>query len=287
MNMLTKTPKICAKSLKYKTMKALLKTVGRSSEGISIGWKYGFDSGESLDYVYENQARGVGVLGKVIDRFYLNSAGWRGIRIRGKNMQKALDWAIERHGETPETIRIMDIASGPGRYLLDMLKRSRTKNLSVRCCDMDEVGLEAGRQKAKELGLENVTFEKRDAFAKPARKPEPTTDIAIVSGLYELFADNEMVSRSLQVLSDSVKEGAYLIYTNQPWHPQLEFISRVLTNRNGEPWVMRCRSQNEMDELVKQAGFVKQTMFYDEQGIFTVSIATKRSLNISPINICA
>jgi len=31
-------------------------------------------------------------------------------------------------------------------------------------------------------------------------------------------------------LADAIEPG-YLIYTNQPWHPQLEFIAHVLRNR--------------------------------------------------------
>ena len=52
-----------------------------------------------------------------------------------------------------------------------------------------------------------------------------------------------------------MEDGGLLIYTNQPWHPQVEFIARVLTNREGNPWIMRRRSQAEMDALVRAAGF--------------------------------
>ena len=70
-------------------------------------------------------------------------------------------------------------------------------------------------------------------------------------------------------------EGGYLIYTGQPWHPQLEMIARVLTNREGQPWIMRRRTQEEMDDLVHAAGFHKQEMRVDEHGIFTVSLARR------------
>ena len=52
-------------------------------------------------------------------------------------------------------------------------------------------------------------------------------------------------------------EGGSLIYTNQPWHPQLELIARGLTDWDGKPWVMRRRTQAEMDDLVRAAGFEK------------------------------
>ncbi len=97
-----------------------------------------------------------------------------------------------------------------------------------------------------------------------------------MSGLYELFPDNEMVLGSLRGLGAAIENGGYLIYTNQPWHPQLEMIARVLTShRDGKPWVMRRRTQAEMDELVRSAGFEKQRMEIDLWGIFTVSLGRK------------
>ena len=62
-----------------------MKTFGFLSKGISLGLKYGFDSGISLDYIYKNQANGKLFIGKFIDRFYLNQIGWAGVRERKKN----------------------------------------------------------------------------------------------------------------------------------------------------------------------------------------------------------
>jgi len=121
-----------------------------------------------------------------------------------------------------------------------------------------------------------VTIMPGDAFdraALAAITPRPT--IAIVSGLYELFPDNAPVLRSLCGLADAVEPGGYLIYTNQPWHPQVEFIARVLVNREGQPWIMRRRTQGEMDELVRTAGFTKIAQETDTWGIFTVSVAQR------------
>jgi diguanylate cyclase (GGDEF)-like protein len=54
---------------------------------------------------------------------------------------------------------------------------------------------------------------------RAATDPPPT--LGIVSGLYELFPDNDLVARSLGGLSEAIPPGGYLVYTNQPWHPQL------------------------------------------------------------------
>jgi len=55
-----------------------------------------------------------------------------------------------------------------------------------------------------------------------------------------------------------------------------ELIARALTShRGGQAWVMRRRTQQEMDQLVAAAGFVKCEQRVDEWGIFTVSIARR------------
>ena len=78
--------------------------------------------------------------------------------------------------------------------------------------------------------------ERGDAFDRASIAAiQPRATIGIVSGLYELFPSNELVLNSLRGLADAIEPGGYLIYTNQPWHPQVEFIARVLRNREGEP----------------------------------------------------
>ena len=100
----------------------------------------------------------------------------------------------------------------------------------------------------------------------------------MVSGLYELFPENEPIRQSLAGLAEAVPPGGYLVYTNQPWHPQLELIARTLSShRGGADWIMRRRTQQEMDQLVADAGFEKLEQRIDEWGIFSVSLARRRS----------
>src|SRR2546428_845070 len=100
--------------LRFAPVRLALKTVGRLSKGIQLGWWTGFDSGTTLDYVYENKAQGITPLGRWIDRAYLNSIGWRGIRQRRMHLERVLASVIEtEHGEG-ERIHILDIAAGAG-----------------------------------------------------------------------------------------------------------------------------------------------------------------------------
>src|SRR5689334_766847 len=77
-------------SVKWALMRAVLSTVGRASKGVQIGYAFGFDSGTMLDYVYVNQAHGVPIIGKLIDRAYLDAIGWRAIRARRDLLKKLL-----------------------------------------------------------------------------------------------------------------------------------------------------------------------------------------------------
>lgn len=252
----------------------LMKTVGRLSRGIELGWRAGFDFGVTLDYIYENKPRGATLLGRLIDRAYLNSIGWRGIRQRRRHLENVLRHTIEQTHAAGLPVRLLDIASGPGRYVLETVRQLAHIPMTVLLRDYKAENLEAARRLADEFGLGNVTLVQGDAFdraALAAITPRPT--IAIVSGLYELFPGNDAVLNSLRGLADCLETEGQLIYTNQPWHPQVEFIARVLTNREGKPWIMRRRTQAEMDALASAAGFTKVRQEIDEWGIFTVVVA--------------
>ena len=253
-----------------------LRSVGRLSEGIRIGCGTGFDSGTSLDYIYENKARGTTFLGRWIDRVYLNAVGWRGIRERGDNLRARLSAEIRRLAAGHQPVRILDVATGCGRYVLEVMKANADIAMEARLQDNTPRNLEAGRKLAAEMGVEGVEFAEGDAFDKDAllaRSPRP--HIVIVSGLYELFPDNAPVRRSLEGIAGVLEPGGSLIYTSQPWHPQIEFIARTCDNREGAPWIMRRRSQAEMDELVREAGLERSATTPDSFGIFSVSVATK------------
>lgn len=263
-------------AMHWPLVRSFLKVGGRFSEGIGLGWKTGFDSGVTLDYVYENKAKGFTPIGRLVDYFYLNSIGWRGIRVRRENLENVLRQSMESLHKDGRPIRILDIACGAGRYVLESMAANSGFASSAVLRDYKQENLDAAKQHAERLNLQAVTFECADAFDRESlSRIEPKATVAIVSGLYELFPENEPLRRSLDGLSDAVEVGGYLIYTCQPWHPQMEFIARGLTNREGKPWIMRRRTQAEMDELVRAAGFEKVSQEIDQWGIFTVSVARR------------
>jgi alpha-beta hydrolase superfamily lysophospholipase len=271
-------PSPSLRGLSVIVQRAALGTTGKLSQGIRIGHATGFDSGESLDYIYQNKPSGDWLAGKAIDYFYLNAIGWRGIRQRRACMNQALRFALKQIREAGMPLQLMDIAGGAGRYLLDVLEDAECgAGLKILCRDWSESALATGRATAERMGLGgSITYLRGDAFDETSlAEVEPKPSVAVVSGLYELFPENDKLQRSLRGLFSAVNAGGWIIYTGQPWHPQVEMIARTLTNRDGQLWVMRRRPQGEMDALVAQAGFRKEKQWIDDFGIFTVSIARK------------
>src|SRR5436189_257121 len=75
---------------------------------------------------------------------------------------------------------IVDIAAGPGRYLLELLAAEDRGDLSAHCRDLDPEGQRQGRMLAGALRLNTVTFAPGDA-TDPAdlSRVSPRPQIAI------------------------------------------------------------------------------------------------------------
>lgn len=274
----TPLPLLSLRGLYWAATRVGLKVGGLLSRGVKLGHKTGFDSGSTLDYIYRNRPEGVTILGRLIDKSYISSIGWKGIRQRKVHIEELLRIASSMLRRRDEPVHIMDVASGHGRYILEAIDENDTRPDSILLRDYSELNVEQGSELIKEKGLDEIAqFVKADAFNTDSYlNVEPNPTLGVVSGLYELFPDNDLIRSSLAAFASAIQPGGYLIYTGQPWHPQLEMIARALTShRQGEAWVMRRRTQEEMDQLVEAAGFTKIEQRIDEYGIFTVSLAQR------------
>ena len=265
--------------IKWWPFRVAFRALGRVSQGISLGHKYGFDSGEMLDYVYENRARGRLGIGRLVDRVYLGAVGWRGIRARKEVLKDELTELVLGRTRKGHSTNVLDIASGPGRYLQEACMALRSlghlNGAAIICRDLDPVGLEQGRRRAEALGLTNIRYEVGDA-CDPAslRTVCPQPDVVIASGLYELL-EPCFIRRSMKGIYDILPPGGRFIFTTQVNHPQLELIANVLINRNGEPWVMVCRSLEETEGWAREAGFTVVRSRMEKVGLFGITLCMK------------
>jgi SAM-dependent methyltransferase len=269
-------------TLKWQLMAQLMRGPGSVSSGIALGYRAGFDSGEMLDYVYENRPQGRFLVGKLFDWVYLNAVGWRAIRARKTLLQRLLRLEVAAVAGQARPVVLLDVASGPGRYLLELARDLQAGTdlgpggLQIICRDLDPRGLALGRERAAALGLTNVRYELGDATgARSLATVDPRPQVVVASGVYELFNDTDLIRRSMAGIQAILPPGGRFLFTTQVRHPQLEFIANVLVNRAGRPWVMGCRSLADVEDLARRAGFEVMRSAMEPVGLFGVTICRK------------
>ncbi|MFP4222779.1 MAG: alpha/beta fold hydrolase [Phycisphaeraceae bacterium] len=269
-------PLISPRRWTYAGQKAALQSLRLVSRGVRVGWKEGFDSGRWSDYLYNDRSSGLSTLGRALDRMHLESSAWRGMRDQGVRLQKMVLQTALNLNSVNSPVRIVDIASGYGRYVLQAMVEI---DADVAACallrDIDIPALKTAGALAKQMNLSNVAVAEGDAFDEESlAKIQPAPTLMVAANLYELVAENEPVLRSLRGMRRAMTEGGYLIYTNQPGnHERVAKMARIWVNRERQPLVMRRRTQVEMDALVREAGFEKVDMQIDSEGRFSVSLA--------------
>lgn len=238
---------------------------GRLSDGIRLGNEAGFLSGSALEYIYRAEPHGRGAIGRALDARYLRTVEADALRQRARHVQSFVHDAMERLAERRRDVRLIDIASGPGRYLLDAVRSSPVRPGAVLLRDIDEAEVRAAQAWIARYEMQDVArADRANAFDRldlASIFPRPT--IAVAAGLYELFDDEAVVRRSLTGVGDAVQDGGFLIYTAAPWHPGPETDGR------------RRRAQAELDHLVEEAGFRKIAQRGDVWGLFSVALAQR------------
>jgi SAM-dependent methyltransferase len=249
----------------------LLQSVGQTSDSIHLGFQRGFDSGEMMDRIYQNHPSGRYGVGVIFDWVYLNQIGCKGLRGRKALLKKTLHRTIDSQRRAGKRPAIVDVASGPATYLVEVLAADRGSDVQALGRDLDKNGLKRGEQLAKELNVNNIRYQHANALDESSfRSLQPT--IVISSGFYEILTDDDLIRRSMRIIRNILPPGGTFIFTTQVNHPQLELI-KALPNRNGEAWIMKNRSVAQVESWAHEAGFTKVKTTFEPHKLFSVTVA--------------
>ncbi|MGW8380230.1 class I SAM-dependent methyltransferase family protein [Streptomyces sp. ODS28] len=255
----------------------VLRTAGRAAAGVRTGLGHGFGSGVMADYAYRAVPQPhplLPLLGRLADRRFLEQPCWSALRSRRDLLGRVLREEIAcRGGE----IRVLDVASGPGRYLLDLLVEEQPGGqLRVVCRDLAPESLRAGRRLALRCGLpeDSVTYERGDALDPAPLPGGAAPDIVIASGLYELVPDDEAVRESLERLRGMLAPDGVLLFTTRLRHAEPDFAA--LAGRDGDPAPV-CRTLEDMEGWAEKAGFGSGAVRSEREGTghFAVTRCTR------------
>jgi hypothetical protein len=237
------------------------------SDGLRIGYRHGFDSGQFMAHVYANRPSGRTPLGRAIDRRLLRRRTCVAFRdIRALAEHAIFEALREERGPTPV---VADLAAGPAPYLLTALTRQPHARAIV--ADADPDALDQARHAAEALGLgERVSFVRADAFDRDALEAlRPSPDVVVELGLYGIYHDDALIERHLHDLATLV--GPHQIVFNvQTRNPEIEHIARVWVNHEGGRCLWRLRPVEQLLEWASAAGYEPTAVEADRFGIYRV-----------------
>lgn len=135
--------------------------------------------------------------------------------------------------------------------------------------------IEKATQNANANGLQAIRFKQADAFN--AANYNDRWDIIVASGFWEIIDDDALILGCIKNVAKSLDSGGSLIFTIQPYHPQLEMAARALTSNTGKPWIMRLRSLDLYKQWLHEAGLEYVSHEMEKHQIFGVVEARKKS----------
>lgn len=263
-------------SLKITVMRCLIRTLGKTSNGIRVSFESGFVSGIMLDYIYRNQPSGRFLIGRLFDKMYLSHRGWEVVRIRKSNLQRSIHEAVSIQRALKRNPVLLDVASGPAQYVLDVLSEDGMSDVQAICRDLDKQSLELGQRNALERGITSVSFETGDALsADSLAEVKPLCNIAVSSGFYDWIADDSIVKKSIALLYDLLPDGGCFVFTNQSGHVDLEMVNTIFVGADSQPLQMIVRPAETVNNWAKAQGFKVLQTISDQWGHYSVTLAQK------------
>lgn len=261
-------------NIEISILKIIVDTLGQLSNGIKLASKEGFTSGKMLDYIYKNEPSGQLIIGKIIDKIYLNHPGWQDVRKRKDNLvlnlKEAVDLTLKAKGEA----RICDVASGPARYILDVLEQFKEQNVSAELRDLDTRWLLEANEAAKSRGVQ-IEYKTANALEESDFIFDKRPDIMVASGFYDWFEDKEVVKKSMTLIYNSLSENGYFVFSVQAGHYALNLTNKIFKDFNNHSLKMVTWDMNIIQSILQEIGFKVISTKSDAEGHYPVLLVQK------------
>ncbi|HEV8536658.1 MAG TPA: class I SAM-dependent methyltransferase family protein [Candidatus Limnocylindria bacterium] len=237
-----------------------MRTLGRLSDGIRLGYATGFDSGTMVDYVYRNEAHGITPLGRLFDRAFLDHPVWEGVRARRKLLVAQLREALARYAAPS----LFDVAAGPGSYLFELPQGDHWAG------DIMPAEVARGAARATQAARPDIHFVRADAF-DPATWPRPRFDVLVSSGFFDILTDPADLERLLDAGTRGTGVGARWVWTVMERHTNLALLEATTIDFHKRPWVATVRPADDIGALAAARGWRLERTEREPGGFFAVA----------------
>lgn len=235
------------------------------------------DSGINFDHIYRNKPKGYNRFGAIIDRILLDLPACRATRARFKTVKGILESEFEKNNQKEVKTKVVDLASGPARYLVDSIPE-KSQSIEALCFDIDRRSLNFGERLV--TGTKRILYHRANALFLGkhlkllASKKKWKPNVVIASGFYEYQPDaivREHFKKILEYLDDHGLFIGILQYLN----PNRKLIEKLGRKKDGKSWVLYYRSPETLKAWMADAGYREIKVFADRWNHYVFCLGRK------------
>ena len=227
------------------------------------------DSGLNIDHMYRNRAKGITRAGKFVDKVLLNLPSVKATRHKKDIIIKILHNEIANNLLLKRKTKILDIASGPARYIVDAITKYNQDYIEVLCLDSDRKSINFGKILAgkKPIRYAKINVFKLGRLESFSRKISWVPNIIIATGFFETLPDN-IFEIILKEAYQNIEKEALVLFTSQADNPSKDLMANLGKKQDGQSWNIFFRTPEHLREVMIKAGFRDVIISVDKWGIY-------------------
>jgi len=168
-------------------------------------------------------------------------------------------------------VRIISIASGSARAVIEALQKCKRSNVKVTLIDMDQEAIDNARRNAVKAGIVKqfqFVCDKTDVLERVSENFQP--HIVEMVGLVDYYGV-ERTTKLVSRIKKSMLNGGYFITGNVKNNPEKFFLDWGLL------WPMNYKTPKDLKRIMLNAGFSPERIgiLYEPLNIHGVSVAQK------------
>jgi len=242
----------------YLPLYALLRLSRLSNEAMNNSGSYNF-----ADHIYRFKSEGTYGVGRIVDWTVLRLPSARDFRQRYIYAKKVIaDLGTEKEG-----LKILVAPAGLAREVFEHGELITKKKHLVHGLDLDHILVDDQNKKAKSNNLPIAYFQ--GDMLDPSHYPEKSYDLIICMGLTEFLEDSH-AEKLFKIFKSKLASGGTLYTSSTNVH---KFSDKLL--RNLADLHTNYRSEEDLYEILKRAGFMVQTSHVTKNKLQTIVRAKK------------
>lgn len=235
------------------------------------------DSGINFDYIYRNAPSGYSRIGKMVDRILLNLPAAKATRNRKNKIIEILKDEIENNKRLSKKTKIVDLASGPARYLIELISDYNKDHVEILCLDLDRRALALGKKQSQN---KPILYKKANVlrfnphYKRISEKHSWKPNLVLISGLYE-YQEDKIVIESLKYIHENLEDNGLLFLITQIGNPNRKLIEKLGITRSGKSWVLFYRDPPTLNHFIEESGFGEISIEIDKWKMYAFCTARK------------